>query len=133
MLCGNRLLNVLLVHGYQNVWDGVANPVPLKILLLKALKYYAPNSVITPELALYASAQVGGHPYYLYCLAVSDSRDKEFKDEKAIDRVIRYEIENGKIFGFWQTHFEDNRSLINADDDLELGKKIGSPVQIVIV
>jgi len=93
-------------------------------LLHHALKYYAPGSVITPELALYASAQVGGHPYYLYCLAVSDYGDKEFKDEKDIDRVIRYEIENGKIYGFWLTHFRDNRKYLNADDDLELGKKI---------
>ncbi len=93
-------------------------------LLLNTLKYYAPDKVTTPELALYASTQVGGHPYYLYCLAVSDYEDKGFKDEKAIDQVIRYEIENGKIFGFWQTHFEDNRKYINADDDSELGKKI---------
>ena len=93
-------------------------------LLIKTLKYYAPDSEITPELAIYASTQVGGHPYYLYCLAVSDSGEKEFKDEKAIDRVIRYEIENGKIYGFWLTHFRQNREYLNADDDLELGKKI---------
>ncbi|MCP4681057.1 MAG: hypothetical protein GY864_01825, partial [Desulfobacterales bacterium] len=93
-------------------------------LLHQTLKYYAPGLAITPELALYASAQAGGHPYYLYCLAVSDYEDKGFGDEKAIDRGIRYEIENGKIFGFWQTHFEDNRKYINADDDLELGRKI---------
>jgi len=94
-------------------------------LLHNTLKYYyAPGSVITPELALYASAQVGGHPYYLYCLATSKYKGKAFGDEKAIDQVIRYEIENGKIFGFWQTHFENNRQYINADDDLELGQKI---------
>jgi predicted AAA+ superfamily ATPase len=93
-------------------------------LLLNTLKYYAPDKVTTPELALYASTQVGGHPYYLYCLATSSLKGKSFEDEKAIERVIRYEIENGKIFGFWQTHFEDNRSLINADDDGQLGKKI---------
>jgi len=93
-------------------------------LLHNTLKYYAPSSVITPELALYASAQVGGHPYYLYCLATSKCKGKSFGDEKAIDQVIRYEIENGKIFGFWQTHFDNNRKYINADDDLELGKKI---------
>jgi predicted transcriptional regulator len=94
------------------------------MLLHKALKYYASDKAITPEHALYASAQVGGHPYYLYCLATSKCEGKGFEDEKDIDRVIRYEIENGKIFGFWQTHFEDNRKYINADDDLELGKKI---------
>jgi predicted transcriptional regulator len=55
---------------------------------------------------------------------VSEYEGKDFGDEKAIDRIIRYEIENGKIFGFWQTHFEDNRKYLNADDDLELGKKI---------
>jgi len=93
-------------------------------LLLNTLKYYAQNKVTTPELALYASAQVGGHPYYLYCLATSQCGGKSFDSVKAIDWVIRYEIENGKIFGFWQTHFEDNRKYINADDDLELGKKI---------
>ncbi len=93
-------------------------------LLHNTLKYYAPGSVITPELALYASAQVGGHPYYLYCLAVSDYEDKGFGDEQTIDQLIRYEIENGKIYGFWLTHFRDNRKYLNADDDLELGKKI---------
>jgi len=93
-------------------------------LLLNTLKYYAPSSAITPELALYASAQVRGHPYYLYCLATSKCKGKAFGDEQAIDQVIRYEIENGKIFGFWQTHFDNNRKYINADDDLELGKKI---------
>ncbi len=93
-------------------------------LLHNALRYYAPDQAITPEQALYASAQAGGHPYYLYCLAVSDYEDKGFGDEKAIDRAIRYEIENGKIYGFWLTHFRDNRKYFNADDDLELGKKI---------
>lgn len=93
-------------------------------LLHNTLKYYAPSSVITPELALYASAQVGGHPYYLYCLATSKYKGKAFGDEKAIDQVIRYEIENGKIYGFWLTHFDDNRKYINADDNQELGKKI---------
>jgi predicted AAA+ superfamily ATPase len=93
-------------------------------LLLNTLKYYAPSQVTTPEMALYASTQVGGHPYYLYCLATSKCEGKSFKDEKAIERVIRYEIENGKIFGFWQTHFENNRKYLNADDDEQLGKKI---------
>jgi len=55
---------------------------------------------------------------------VSDYEDKVFGDEKAIDQVIRYEIENGKIYGFWLTHFRKNREYLNADDDLELGKKI---------
>ncbi|MCP4350580.1 MAG: hypothetical protein GY795_34365, partial [Desulfobacterales bacterium] len=93
-------------------------------LLHNTLKYYAPDAAITPELALYASAQTGGHPYYLYCLATSRCEDRSFGDEKAVDRVIRYEIENGKIYGFWLTHFRDNRKHINADDDSELGKKI---------
>jgi predicted AAA+ superfamily ATPase len=94
------------------------------MLLQNTLKYYAPDKKITPALAFYASAQVGGHPYYLSCLATSKYEGKRFVDQKAIDALIRYEIENGKIFGFWQTHFEDNRKYINADDDLELGKKI---------
>jgi hypothetical protein len=93
-------------------------------LLLNTLKYYAPDKVTTPEMALYASAQVQGHPYYLYCLATSKCENKNFEDENAIDRVIRYEIENGKIYGFWLTHFRNNRKYLNADDDLELGKKI---------
>ena len=93
-------------------------------LLHTALRYYTPDTTITPELALYASTQVGGHPYYLYCLAISDCESKNFGSEQAIDRVIRYEIENGKIYGFWRTHFDNNRDLINQDDDTELGKKI---------
>ncbi|MCP4105423.1 MAG: hypothetical protein GY749_07790 [Desulfobacteraceae bacterium] len=94
------------------------------ILLHNTLKYYAPDASITPELAVYASAQVGGHPYYLYCLVTSNCEGRNFRDEKAIDRIIRYEIENGKIYGFWLTHFKDNRKYINADNDSELGKKI---------
>ncbi|MCP4404210.1 MAG: hypothetical protein GY801_43745, partial [bacterium] len=93
-------------------------------LLQQAVAYYLPGTVISPEHALYASAQVGGHPYYLYCLAVSDAEDKGFGDTASIDQVIRYEIEQGKIYGFWQTHFQDNRQYINADNDIELGKKI---------
>ncbi|MCP4397050.1 MAG: hypothetical protein GY801_07090, partial [bacterium] len=73
---------------------------------------------------LYAGAQVNGHPYYLYCLAMSKCDGKSFSDITSIDRVIRYEIERGKIYGFWQTHFQDNRRYINADNDRELGKKI---------
>ncbi|MCP4106004.1 MAG: hypothetical protein GY749_10770 [Desulfobacteraceae bacterium] len=93
-------------------------------LLHNVIRFYAPDASITPELAMYASAQTGGHPYYIYCLAVSDCEDKSFTDKDTIDRLIRYEIEQGKIYGFWQTHFEDNRKYINADNDLELGKKI---------
>ncbi len=94
------------------------------ILLQTVLPLYAPNAIITPEDALYASAQVGGHPYYLYCLSVSECVNKDFNGTNAIDRIIRYEIEQGKIYGFWQTHFEDNRRYINADNEEELGKKI---------
>lgn len=93
-------------------------------LLHTTLKYYAQGQTISPELALYASAQVGGHPYYLYCLATSKCEGKEFTDEHSIERIIRYEIENGKIYGFWRTHFDNNREQINKDDDTELGKKI---------
>ncbi|CAK8725073.1 ATPase domain protein, prokaryote domain protein [Candidatus Electrothrix laxa] len=101
----------------MSVPDGAA-------LLHTTLKYYAQGQTISPELALYASAQVGGHPYYLYCLATSKYEGKEFTDEHSIERIIRYEIENGKIYGFWRTHFDNNREQINKDDDSELGKKI---------
>ncbi|MCP4404612.1 MAG: hypothetical protein GY801_45830 [bacterium] len=93
-------------------------------LLQQALTYYLPEATISPQNAFYASTQVGGHPYYLYCLAVSEYADKRFEDTVSIDQVIRYEIEQGKIYGFWQTHFQDNRRYINADNDIELGKKI---------
>ncbi|MCI5131883.1 MAG: hypothetical protein D3904_10225, partial [Candidatus Electrothrix sp. EH2] len=93
-------------------------------LLHTALKYYGRGRTISPELALYASAQVGGHPYYLYCLATSRCETREFQNKQAVDRIVRYEIENGKIYGFWRTHFDNNRELINQDDDTELGKKI---------
>jgi predicted AAA+ superfamily ATPase len=93
-------------------------------LLLNTLEYYAPDKKTTPKLALYASTQVGGHPYYLYCLATSSLKGKSFANQKAIDKVIRYEIENGKIYGFWLTHFRNNRQYLNADNDQQLGKKI---------
>ncbi|MCP4344069.1 MAG: hypothetical protein GY795_00910, partial [Desulfobacterales bacterium] len=99
------------------VTDGAA-------LLHTLLKLYAPGKEITPENALYASTQVGGHPYYLYCLSVSEYENKVFTDQYTIDRLIRYEIENGKIYGFWQTHFDGNREHINADSDEALGRKI---------
>ena len=93
-------------------------------LLQTLLPLYANEAAITPENALYASAQTGGHPYYLYCLSVSEYENKKFDGKDDIDRVIRYEIEQGKIYGFWQTHFEDNRKYINADNDEALGRKI---------
>ena len=92
-------------------------------LLCRLLKLYTDKN-ISSEDALYASTQLTGHPYYLYCLSVSECEDKSFESKEAIDRIIEYEIKRGKIYGFWQTHFDDNRRYINADDDEELGKKI---------
>ncbi len=93
-------------------------------LLKTLLDLYVPEADIAPENALYASAQVGGHPYYLYCLIVSDYDGKTFGSRDAIDHLIRYEIRHGKIFGFWQTHFQDNRKQINSEGDEATGKKI---------
>jgi len=93
-------------------------------LLRQLLDIYVPDAAVTPENALYASAQVSGHPYYLYCLAMSKCENKKFDGTDAVDRVIRYEIEQGKIYGFWQTHFQDNRRHINAEGDEALGRKI---------
>ncbi|MCP4102952.1 MAG: winged helix-turn-helix transcriptional regulator, partial [Lentisphaerae bacterium] len=98
--------------------------VPDGAALLKSLLALYTDAEITPENALYASTQVGGHPYYLYCLAMSKYENKTFGKTEAIDRLIRYEVEQGKIFGFWQTHFQDNRRHINADSDEALGRKI---------
>jgi predicted transcriptional regulator len=55
---------------------------------------------------------------------MSKCENKNFESKEAIDRIISYEIERGKIYGFWQTHFEDNRKHINADSDENLGRKI---------
>ncbi|MCP4183246.1 MAG: hypothetical protein GY761_08000, partial [Hyphomicrobiales bacterium] len=85
---------------------------------------HQPSPPISPENALYASAQTGGHPYYLYCLVMSKCDSKKFDNKDSIDRIIQYEIEQGKIYGFWQTHFEDHRNIVNADEDDALGKKI---------
>ncbi|KPA16936.1 ATPase domain protein, prokaryote domain protein [Candidatus Magnetomorum sp. HK-1] len=93
-------------------------------LLNQLLMIYGPNVTIRPENAFYAATQVGGHPYYIYCLAMSKYENKYFNNKDAIDRIIRYEIEEGKIYGFWQTHFEDNKKYINSDNDEQLGKKI---------
>ncbi|MCP4348380.1 MAG: hypothetical protein GY795_23070, partial [Desulfobacterales bacterium] len=93
-------------------------------LLCSLLDIYAPDAAVSPENALYASAQVGGHPYYIYCLVMSKCENKSFEEKAFIDRIIRYEIEQGKIYGFWQTHFQDNRKVINTDTDEETGKKI---------
>ena len=93
-------------------------------LLQTLLPLYSPTTTITPENALYASLQTRGHPYYLYCLSVSDFENKQFDSHKSIDNVISYEIEQGKIYGFWQTHFDNNRKYINDDNDEYIGKKI---------
>ncbi|MDM8521516.1 hypothetical protein QUF64_15830, partial [Anaerolineales bacterium HSG6] len=93
-------------------------------LLQTLLKLYTDNATISTENALYASSQVGGHPYYLYCLSTSDAGVKAFNSRADIDQIIQYESEKGSIYGFWQTHFDNNRRYINADDDSELGKKI---------
>ncbi|QTA83664.1 p-loop domain-containing protein [Desulfonema limicola] len=99
--------------------------IPDGAALMKTLiNIYAPDTEFKPENALYASAQVGGHPYYLYCLSVSEYENKKFDTIESIDRLIHYEIEQGKIFGFWQTHFQDNKKYINTDKDEALGKKI---------
>ncbi|NPV54118.1 MAG: hypothetical protein HPY71_11430 [Firmicutes bacterium] len=79
---------------------------------------------ITDELAIYLSSRVNGHPYYVYCCAESDYPEKDFTTKDGIDRVIEYEVTRGKIFGFWETHFAENRQYINQDNDVELGKKI---------
>jgi len=93
-------------------------------LLQTLLPIYAPELKITTENALYASTQTMGHPYYIYCLSISDYESKKFDTSHSIDQLIRYEIEQGKIYGFWRTHFEDNRKYINSDDDEDTGKKI---------
>ena len=48
-------------------------------LLRTLLPLYAPDTSIKPENAMYASAQVGGHPYHLYCLSVSDLESKKIR------------------------------------------------------
>ena len=60
-----------------------------------------PDVLIHSEKAMYASAQLGGHPYYIYCLVMSKYENKQFDKTDTIDRLIQYEIEQGKIFGFW--------------------------------
>ncbi len=93
-------------------------------LMINLLKIYNPEKSIRIENALYASVEVSGHPYYLYCIATSDYDNKAFDSKKNIDEIISYEIKNGKIYGFWRTHFEENRENINYDNDQEIGKKI---------
>jgi hypothetical protein len=93
-------------------------------MLHQLLDIYLPDVTVSPENALYASTQVGGHPYYLWCLVMSKYEGKKFDSPASLDSLIRYEIRQGKIYGFWQTHFQDNRRYINADSDQETGKKI---------
>ncbi|NPV79932.1 MAG: hypothetical protein HPY52_06590 [Firmicutes bacterium] len=82
------------------------------------------DSDISDELAIYLSSRVNGHPYYVFCCADSDCPVKDFTTKEGIDKVIEYEVTRGKIFGFWETHFAENRQYINQDNDMELGKKI---------
>jgi len=92
-------------------------------LLFHLIQIYRPELSIQSKMAFYASSQVGGHPYYLYCL-VHSKFEQKFDSKEVIDALIHYEITQGKIFGFWQTHFQSNRHYINEDNDQELGKKI---------
>jgi predicted transcriptional regulator len=92
-------------------------------LLFHLIRIYRSDLSIQPEMAFYASSQVGGHPYYLYCL-VQSKFEQKFDSREVIDELIHYETTEGKIFGFWQTHFQSNRHYINEDNDQELGKKI---------
>jgi hypothetical protein len=82
------------------------------------------NLKINEENAIYLSSEAGGHPYYLYCCAESDFQDKDFESKEKIDKILEYEVASGKIFGFWETHFAYNREYLNADNDIQLGKKI---------
>ena len=94
-------------------------------LLYRLLDIYNKNKKISSEDALYASTKLNGHPYYIYCLAMSPFEENiKTLNRENIDNIIRYEIERGNIFGFWQTHFDMNRKYINADTDEETGKKI---------
>ncbi len=79
---------------------------------------------VTDELAIYLRSQVSGHPYYIYCCVESDCPDRSFTTRDDIDRIIAFEATRGKIFGFWESHFAENRQHINQDNDQELGKKI---------
>ena len=79
---------------------------------------------IDDELANYLSFQLGGHPYYITCCAKSKAPVRGFASRAQIDKLIDYEIEKGDIAGFWQTHFQENKALINQDDDAKLGQKI---------
>jgi predicted transcriptional regulator len=92
-------------------------------LLYNLIRIYRSDLSIQPEMAFYASSQVGGHPYYLYCL-VQSKFEQKFDSREVIDELIHYETTEGKIFGYWQTHFQSNRQYINEDNDQELGKKI---------
>lgn len=76
------------------------------------------------ELALYLSAELRGHPYNIKCCVESKYPNKDFNSTGGIDKIIDYEVTRGEIYAFWETHFEDNRTLVNQDDDEELGKKI---------
>ena len=85
-------------------------------LLYHLIRIYRSDLSIQPEMAFYTSSQVGGHPYYLYCL-VTSLFEQNFESREVIDTLIHYEITKGKIFGFWQTHFQSNRHYINEDND----------------
>ncbi|MDM8536824.1 hypothetical protein QUF70_08735, partial [Desulfobacterales bacterium HSG17] len=82
------------------------------VLLQTLLSMYAPKKTISPEIALYASTQAGAHPYYLYCIAISTHEEEKLESKDVIDRIISHETQQGYIYGFWQTHFEDNRKYI---------------------
>lgn len=76
------------------------------------------------ELLLYLSSELRGHPYYIKCCVESKYPRKAFNSHAAIDSLIEFEVTQGEIYAFWESHFAVNRELINQDNDEELGKKI---------
>lgn len=88
------------------------------------VKKLIPPENITDELAHYLSFQLSGHPYYITCCARSRYPLEKFTSRSQIDALIEFELVEGDIGGFWEAHFNENRELINQDDNAELGKKI---------
>ncbi|NPV54956.1 MAG: hypothetical protein HPY71_15825 [Firmicutes bacterium] len=79
---------------------------------------------ISDELALYLSELVGGHPYYVYCVANTEGPFETFATRSEIEAAVEWELQNGVIGGFWSTHFMNYENTINDDPDPGIGKRI---------
>lgn len=82
-----------------------------------SLKWAARQGVETTfEMCLAISRMVGGNPEYIKCIFTSDILPSRILDLETVERLIEFEVTQGKIWAFWDRHFAENMERINDSD-----------------